>query len=77
MYLFTGVLKYWERIYSKKLPAAEATTDKPISLSDIYFLLYYTVAGLCATIVLFLSEICFRRLSIKTHIFIISAETYE
>ena len=74
MYPFTGVLKYWERIYSKKLPAAEATTDKPISLSDICFLLYYTVAGLCTTIVLFISEICFRRLSVKKHIHNISRD---
>ena len=56
-------MKHWERIHAKELPATEqSTTDKPISLPDIYFLIFYTLAGLGVAIVLLLTEICFRRL---------------
>ena len=62
-------------MYSKELPATDLySTDIPISLSDIYFLILYTVAGLCVAIVLLLSEICVRGLFVKNIIYTVSRD---
>ena len=61
------MLTQWEKIYSVNLPAVQqSTTDKPVSLSDIYSLIYYVGVGLCATFLLLFGEICFYRVSNAT-----------